>query len=434
MSKGEEIEIRNSGLDHSYIKYPHHWSPRRLYSMTGADWEARINFDRMRRERLARAKEAMEKFDLGAMVLYHGANVRYVTGVYQGMWKYSIFIRYAVLCRDGEPVLFETVGSDMESAKLDCPWMQGRVRPAITWTWSEGATERQVKNMVAGVVDLLKEKKVIGEKIGVDIMDMWVHAAFQEAGVKLVNAWPAMSHARVIKTVDELECCKYSAAIADACLDMIRNEWLKQPGLTESQLAGNIMKYFTDHGFEEGQAFCVASGGNTNPYHRWWSDKPIRKGDLVITDIGGRGPGGGYYVDVTRTFICGDAAPKAEEKKLYKETLETMNGAISEAWPGRTTADAAKHFPVYDDDVYKTCSLFQFGHSIGLTLYEGMWISRGFSLDFPAEFKQNMYMAMETYSGKPGLEQAVRLEQNVVITDNGPVLFTLFPFEEKFLE
>ena len=434
MSKAEEIEIRNSGLDHSYIKYPHHWSPRRLYSMSGADWEGRINFDRMRKERLARAKEAMLKYDLGAMILYHGANVRYVTGVYQGMWKYSIFIRYAVLCRDSEPVLFETVGSDMECAKLDSPWMSGRIRPAITWTWSEGATERQVKNMVAGVVDLLKERKVFGEKIGVDIMDMWVHAAFQEAGVQLVNAWPAMSQARMIKTVDELECCKYSAAIADGCLDMIRNDWLARPGLTESQLAGNIIKYFTDRGFEEGQAHCVASGGNTNPYRRWWSDKPIRRGDLVITDIGGRGPGGGYYVDVTRTFICGDAAPTPEEKKLYKETLDTMNGAISEARPGKTTGDSAKHLPVYDDDVYKTCSLFQFGHSIGLTLYEGMWISRGFSLDYPAEYKQNMYMAMETYSGKHGLEQAVRLEQNVVVTDKGPVLFTLFPFEEKFLE
>ncbi len=111
-----------------------------------------------------------------------------------------------------------------------------------------------------------------------------------------------------------------------------------------------------------------------------------------------------------------------------------MNAAIAEARPGKTTGDSAKCLPVYDDDLYKTCSLFQFGHSIGLTLYEGMWISRGFSLDYPAEYKQNMYMAIETYSGKPGLEQAVRLEQNVVVTDKGPVLFTLFPFEEKFLE
>ena len=250
------------------------------------------------------------------------------------------FVRYAILCRDSEPVLFETVGADMESAKLDCPWMKDRVRPAITWTWSEGATERQARNMAAGVVDLLKERKVFGEKIGVDIMDAWVHGAFEEAGVKLVNAWPAMSQARVIKTVDELECLKYSAAVADECLDLIRNEWLKRPGITESQLAGNIIKYFTDRGFEEGQAFCVASGGNTNPYRRWWSDKPIRRGDLVITDIGGRGPGGGYYVDVTRTHICGDASPTPEEKKQYKETLDSLNAAIAEAWPGKTTDEA----------------------------------------------------------------------------------------------
>lgn len=67
-------------------------------------------------------------------------------------------------------------------------------------------------------------------------------------------------------------------------------------------------------------------------------------------------------------------------------------------------------------------------------IYVGMWISRGFSFDFPAKFEQNMYMAIETYSGKPGLEQAVRLEQDLVITDKGPVLFTLYPFDDKFLE
>lgn len=82
MSKIEDLEIRKSGPDHSYIKYPHHYPPRRLFSMSGADWESRINFDRMRTERITRAKEAMKKFDLGAMILYHGANVRYVTGVH----------------------------------------------------------------------------------------------------------------------------------------------------------------------------------------------------------------------------------------------------------------------------------------------------------------------------------------------------------------
>src|SRR3972149_9150389 len=127
MSDSNEREIRRSGLDHSYIKTPHHYSPRRVYGMSGTDWEGRINFERMRRERLARAREAMAKHDLGAMVLYVGPNIRYVTGVYQGNWKDNIFIRYAVLCRDSEPVLFETANPDMEYAKLDCPLMYCRL-------------------------------------------------------------------------------------------------------------------------------------------------------------------------------------------------------------------------------------------------------------------------------------------------------------------
>lgn len=431
MSEAEDIEIRRSGLDHSYIQHPHHYSPRCFFGMSGTDWEVRVNFDRMRKERLARAREAMAKHDLGAMILYNGANLRYVTGVYQGPWKYEAFIQYAVLCRDSEPVLFETVGSDMERAKLDCPWMSGRVNPAITWKWSEGAVERQVKKMVEGVVDVLKERKVFKEKIGIDMMDMWAHRTFEEAGLRLANAWPAMSEARLIKTVDELECCKYSAAISDICMEMI-GELVRRPGLTEGQVAGEVVKFYCNHGFEFGQAVCLASGGNTNPYRRWWSDKIIRRGDLVIADIGGRDPGG-YYSDISRTFLCGDSAPTAEQKKLYQEAVENLQGAISEAWPGKTTADVAKHFPVNDDDKYQTCSLFQFGHSIGLTAFEGMWISRGFSFDFPAKLKQNMYMAIEIYNGKPGSDQGVRLEQDVVITDKGPVLFTLYPYEEKLL-
>jgi Xaa-Pro aminopeptidase len=434
MSSSNELEIRRSGLDHSYIEFPHHYSPRRVFSTSGADWEQRINFDRLRQERLARAREAMKKYDLGAMVLFVGPNIRYITGVYQGNWKDNIFIRYAVLCRDSEPVLFETVGTDMEAAKIDSPWMAGRIGPAITWKWSEGAIERQAKNMVSGVVDILKERKVSGERIGIDNGDQWVSKSFEDAGIKLVNAWPAMSEARVVKTVDELECCKISAAIADACLDMVANEWLKRSGITERQLAGEIVRFFYNHGFEEGKASCVASGGNTNPYRRNWTDKIIRKGDLVITDLGGRGPCCGYVVDVTRTHICGDGAPTVEQKKLYQEVVKTVTGAISEAWPGKTTADSARHFPESDDDKYKSCSLIQFGHSIGLTSYEGMWVSRGFSFDYPAVFEPNMYMAFETYSGKPGLEQAVRLENNIVITENGPVTFTLYPFDEKFLD
>ena len=124
-------EYQPRKLDTSFIGRPHHQDPRRLYSQTACDWQQRVDFERMRNDRLARLREQMNKFDLGALVLFAGANVRYATGSYQGNWKYNINIRYCVLPQGGEPVLFETAGSDLHCARSTCPGCRKRfARPS----------------------------------------------------------------------------------------------------------------------------------------------------------------------------------------------------------------------------------------------------------------------------------------------------------------
>jgi len=416
--------------DISFIGRPHEYDPRRVFAQTGVDWQERVNFDRLRKVRLDRAKEQMEIHDLGALVVYDGANVRYLTGSFQGNWKYNIFIRYAVLPRGGEPYLFETAGSDLVCARMDLPWMEGRIRPAITWKWSESAQDYMVNRMVDSVLEVLREYKVEKERIGIDSLDMASLTAFQNKGINVVNAWPAMSAARVVKTPDEIELLKQSASIADASMYKARYEWAK-PGITEKELSGKISEYMYSKGCEIVYEIIVASGGNTSPYRRWPTDKIIRQGDLVIIDNNTVGPSG-YFVDYVRCFKV-EARPTAKEKDLYKECYDSLQAAIDMMKPGNTTRDVAEKFPVYDDDKYGTVTLQQFAHSIGLTLYEGMWISRAYSLEYPVELKPNMYFAIETFAGHPNLQQTARLEQDMLITDTGHEIFTLFPFEEDFL-
>ena len=59
-------------LDTYFIEKPHENSPRRLYSQTGVDWQYRVDFERLRQERLQRTRDQLEAFDLGALVLYAG--------------------------------------------------------------------------------------------------------------------------------------------------------------------------------------------------------------------------------------------------------------------------------------------------------------------------------------------------------------------------
>ena len=418
------------GLDLSFINRPHEHDPRRVYSTTATDWQARVDFDRLRRDRLARARMMMERHDLGALVCFVGENVRYITGVFQGNWKNNIFIRYCVLPRDGEPVLFETAGSDLECARIDAPWLNGNIRPAITWKWAETAESMMAEKMARSVLDVLQENGVEKERIGLDVYDPGAAEALGALGLDLVSAWPAMSGARVVKTPDELECLKISSAIGDTAFWRIEHEWLR-PGVKESYITAKVNEYLYEQGFDFVYDIIVASGGNTSPYRRWHTDKVIREGDLVIIDQNAVGPGG-YFVDFVRCFkVGGRWTPK--EKDLYKECYESMYAAIEQMKAGNTTAEVAARLPEYADDEFGTVTLQQFAHSIGLSLYEGMWISRAYSLEYPVELEENMYFAAETFAGHPGLEQTVRLEENLLVTEDGPVLFTRHPFAEEAL-
>ncbi len=407
---------------YEFLEGHHEYQPRRVYSTTATDWQARVDFARMRRDRLQRARDQMEDHDLGGLILFVGENIRYVTGVWQGNWKNNIFIRYCVLPRGGEPVLFETVGSDMVCAQIDAPWLETEIRPAMTWKWAEDAEEEMAKRMARSVYDVLKDAGVEREPIGVDVMDMRAYEALTGLKLRIVNAWPAMSGARVVKTPDELECLKISAAHGDAAMWTAMHEWAK-PGVRESEVCAKVNEYLYRSGFDFVYDIIVASGGNTSPYRRWHTDKIIRQGDLMIIDINAIGPGG-YFIDFVRCWKVA-AKPTQKEKDLYKHCYDSLYAGIEALNPGATTADVAAKFPEYDDDKYGSVSLQQFAHSIGLSLYEGMWVSRAYSLKYPAEIKPNMYFAIETFSGFPGLEQTVRLEENVCVTDNGRVRFTL---------
>ncbi len=289
-------------LNKEFIQKPHHWDPRRLYSQTGADWQYRVDFDRLRKERLQRTREQMEKHDLGALVLFAGANIRYVTGSYQGNWKYNINIRYVVLPRGGEPVLFETAGSDLHCAIIDLPWIAGNIRPAITWQWAEGAVPFMAERMVEGVMEVLKENKVQKEKIGIDNLDMPAFQALKDAGLNIVNGWPAMSAPAWSRRSTRSNCSSMSSTIGDAAMWKIKYEWLK-PGVTSarskprstSSCSSEAASSSTTSSWPRAETRARTGGGRPN--------KMIRQGDLVIVDINAVGPSG-YFIDFVRLFKC----------------------------------------------------------------------------------------------------------------------------------
>lgn len=407
-----------------------HYSAADVFGQEAVDWQQRVDFERLREKRLTRTRQAMTKHDVPVLLLFLGDNIRYATGSYQGHWKYPPSIRYAVVPAEHDPILFELANIDLANAVHDLPWMSGHIRPAIAWTLTEGALPEYLERMVQSVVEVLREYGINTGKIGIDHRDPDLMVACERAGYQVADAQKIMLEARVIKVPEELELLKQGCTIGDACFHQMKYSWL-EPGIRERDLVGESARFLFQNGFEQiSQIFC-ASGGNTNPYRRWFSDKMLRAGDFVIVDINAAGPGG-YYIDYVRTLLVGSKASE-EQKESYKRCHELLQQTLEAMKGGTTTREVAERLPKDDDETLKTVSLVSQAHAIGLSLADGRWISRGFSREYPTVLEPNMYFAVETYWGDPLHEQAARLEDNVVVTEKGVERFSLFEYEDCLL-
>ncbi len=408
------------------------YDPKQVFGQYGCDWQERVNFERLRKERLERLKNSMKACGLEALLLFSGDNVRYATGTFDQIWKRANYLRYALVFADSDPILYETVGDDLECVKRDSPWLKGRIYPAMVWRNSGPAMNFMLGKFVDQIKNALKGEGLgANAKVGIDLVDLNAYNSLTAAGIHVVDGYQAISDARLIKTEGELALLKIACSIADAAFEKARHEWVV-PGARESQVYAKINGYCLEQGMEPSPGGIVlASGANTNPYLRTWTDKVIRCGDMVIIDIPNVAYMG-YGVDYVRCWPCASSFTK-EQKKVYTVCYEMLQNAIKAIKPGNTSADIAAQFREDIDQKEGTVSLLNTAHSMGLSNYEAFLATRAFSSKYPVEIKKNMYLAVETYYAEPGTEGA-RLEENGVITDKGFQRFTLFPFESEALD
>ena len=100
------------------------------FGSMAVDWEQRIDFDRLRTERLARAKMLLEKSEMGALLCFDMNNVRYLTATHIGTWAQDKVSRFALLPQNDEPILWD-FGSAARHHQQNCPWLGERSRAGI---------------------------------------------------------------------------------------------------------------------------------------------------------------------------------------------------------------------------------------------------------------------------------------------------------------
>ncbi|ELZ98172.1 CAAX amino terminal protease, transmembrane [Haloferax mucosum ATCC BAA-1512] len=400
------------------------------------DWEQRIDVKRMREERKERALERMRDAGLGSMLLINDPNIRYVTGL--AMTGGSGADHYSLLMEDGNVVHWDTA-DHASNQRYNCPWLNdiryacpglGNVPRA---SGRDSARSFLLDKMAGTVVDALEEYGLTSEPMGIDTGHDGLLDAFESQGVDVRpgECVSVMEDARKNKTEDEIECLRQVAAICEAGFQAIAEN--AKPGARESEVWGDAVREIWRHG-AMAQGGYITSGPNTWPKHQAnTTDRMIRPGDLVYADfynIGYLGYRSCYY----RTFSMGE--PTREQKDAYETARDNLYDVLEAIEPGKTTDEIAMAFPDmegehadwYGADEHWQMTTNHWAHGLGLQLYEVPLIWRGLSPDHPIEIEEGMTMAVETQ--EPAGRQGVRVEEMVVVRDDGVEVLSQWPVEE----
>jgi Xaa-Pro aminopeptidase len=401
----------------------------RTYGPNAVDWEQRIDLDRLRDQRLARLKDALERSDLGALLTFDFANIRYMTSTHIGTWAMDKLIRFALLPRGGEPIVWD-FGSAARHHQLYNPWLDGaeRARAGISTLRGAFHPDAGIAAEVARKIhEELSNHGLASEPVGVDLIELPVLFALQDKGLTIVDGQQTFLDARRIKTPDEIALLTQACAMVDAAYDELYG--FLRPGVRENECVGLVSKVLYDLGSEYVEGVNAISGERCAPHPHVYSDRIIRPGDPAFFDI--LHSHLGYRTCYYRCFAVGSASPAMRD--AYTRCREYMDTAIALVRPGVTTAEIVSVWPRAEEFGFaneEAAFALQYGHGVGLSIWEKPIFSRLVSLEHPEVLEEGMVFALETYWPAADGWSAARIEEEVVVTANGCEVITKFPAEE----
>ena len=399
----------------------------KTYGTMGVDWEERVDYERLRTQRLNRIKGLLAESEMGALLCFDMNNIRYITATHIGTWAMDKVARFSLLPQNDEPILWD-FGSAARHHQLYAPWLGERSRAGISTQRGAMAPEAGRAEDVARKIRIeLEERGLMGSPLGVDVIELPVLFALQKEGITVVDGQQLMQRARILKTVDEMTLLNTACMMVDAAYDELYR--FMRPGVKENECVGLVSKTLYDLGSEHVEGVNAISGERCSPHPHVFSDRALRPGDPAYFDI--LHSVNGYRTCYYRTFAIGSASRSLVA--AYQKAREILDLAIDQVKPGATTADVVSVWPKAQEFGFgdeEAAFALQFGHGVGLSIWEKPILSRLVSLDHPEVIQEGMVFSLETFWPASDGWTAARIEEQLVVTADGCEVITRFPAEE----
>ena len=386
--------------------------------------EDEIDFDKLRSYRLDRVKKELEKNNLEACILFDPVNVRYALDTLNmSVYNMHNLTRYCFVPVNGPVILYEYFNCEKLSEGLN---LIDEIRPAITWDYFSNGdqSEAQLKKWINEVKDL-SNSYFKSKKIAIDVLNGPAVTELNKEGIKVVDAKLILEQARVIKSSEEIKCMRSAIDVAEMGIVKMR-EQLK-PGMTENELWSILHQTNIENYGEWIECRILSSGERTNPWMQECSNKIIQDGEIVSFDTDMVGPYG-YCADISRAFVVGNKF-NDEQRKLYSMAVEQIDYNSRLIKDGLSFKEFTEKSWVLPEDYYPNRYSVMV-HGIGLC---DEWPAIRYPTDGgerSGTFQKNMTITVESYIGKVGGKEGVKLEQQYLIGENGLELMSHHPLED----
>lgn len=387
-----------------------------------------IDLARLRAGRLERLRAELRRADVPLAILVNPVSLRYAVDhrVYASFQ--SRIPTYTLFVAAEGPIVMH--GAFSESSEVI-----DEFRPAHCLNTFDGGFDltEQGRRLAGEVKDFLRDIG-IGDRfprVAAERLNPSTTQALLQSGLEVGDADGLLERARAVKLPEELDCMRHAVAVAEHAMAAMRDAL--EPGISENRLWSLLHQANIAHDGEwiDGRMLCA--GARSNPWFQEASDKIIQAGELVAFDSDMIGPFG-YCADISRTWLCGPAAPTAQQRDVYRHAHEEVHHNIELIRPGLSYRElTARAFRPREEFIARRYPCL--AHGVGLTdeypkiYYRQDWADGGYD----GVLEPNMVLAVESYMGSDQGGEGVKLEQMVLVTETGCETLSSYPFEAELL-
>ncbi|MCG8353950.1 MAG: Xaa-Pro peptidase family protein [Kiloniellales bacterium] len=403
-------------------------APRQHGAMEGS--EAPVDLDTVRHYRRDRLRGELQRHDYAGLLLFDQINTRYATdATNMQIWSSHYETRCVFVAADGPTVLFDY--ADLPHLAEGLPTVdEYRAIPSFYYFSAGPRAAERAEVFADQIADLMRRHGGGNKRLAVDRLSHLGTDALRARGLEIGEGEAIAEQARIVKSPEELALMRAAIAVCEAGMDAMREAL--EPGITENALWAKLHETNIRLGGEWIETRLLSSGPRTNPWFRECSMRAIERGDMVSFDTDLIGPYG-YCADISRSWVCG-AKPSDEQRRLYAAAHAQIEHNKAMLKPGMSLHEVSEAaWPIPEEFLSNRYSSVI--HGVGLA---DEYPSIKHAIDFAARgydglLVPGMTLCIESFIGVEGGKEGVKLEEQVLITEDGCETLSGYPFEEDWL-